>query len=207
MKNLLLKISIAFVCVVFSLVSPALAHSSYPTYEELKLKALYECPMRDSSKIDATIIDKLIEVEKQYNVHPSARGMVLAAACMESGFNPKAKGDKKFSKNKKTPMAIGILQMWRWYEKTYKVDRTDVASSAHGWMKHIVRMLPRVKKQCKFKSEKKLWVAAWVTGIRYPKKGGRCYERPLHLRILRKWQKQVRKDRRLQEKNMGSCDC
>ena len=205
--NVLIKILLATVLVVLGTSSAAGAFDTYPTYEELKMKALYECPTRHFSKIDASVIDKLIEVEKQYNVHPSARGMVLAAACMESGFNPKAKGDRKFSKDKKTPKAIGVLQMWRWYEKTYNVDRTDVVSSAHGWMKHIVRMLPRVKRQCKFKSQKKLWVAAWVTGIRYPKKGGRCYERPLHLRILRKWQKQVRKDRRAQEKTQGSCGC
>ena len=204
--NVLIKILLT--AIFFTLLSAtASAHHTYPTYGELKLKALYDCPYRHSSKIDVTIIDKLIAVEKQYNVHPSVRGMVLAAACMESGFNPNAKGDRKFSKDKKTPKAIGILQMWKWYEKHMGVDRRDVESSAHGWMKHIINRLPGVRKQCKFKDEKKLWVAAWVTGIRYKKKGGRCYERPLHLRILRKWQKQVRKDRRAQEETQGSCGC
>jgi len=206
MKTLFIKI-LLLASVFFALTSVAFAHHNYPTYGELKIKALYDCPTRSWEKIDVSVIDKLIEVEKQYNVHPSVRGMVLAAACLESGFNPNAKGDKKFSKNKKTPMAVGVLQMWKIYEKAYGVDRTDPTSSAHGWLKHIIRMLPKVKRQCKFKDEKKLWVAAWVTGIRYKKKGGRCYERPLHLKLLRKWQRQVRKDRRAQDKNMGSCDC
>ncbi len=204
--NVFLKLLLAFVLVAIS-PTPASAHDAYPTYKELRDKAYHNCPTKSWKKIDIAIIDKLIEVEKQYNVHPSVRGMVLAAACLESGFNPKAKGDRKFSKNKKTPMAIGVLQMWRVYEKAYGVDRTDPVSSAHGWLKHIVRMLPKVKRQCKFKSKKKLWVAAWVTGIRYKKKGGRCYERPLHLKILRKWQRQVRKERRTQASTPGNCDC
>lgn len=204
--SIVIKFLLACILVITSS-APSYADDTYPTYEELSLKALYDCPTKNWSKIDTSIIDKLIEVEKQYNVHPSVRGMVLAAACVESGFNPNAKGDRKFSKDKKTPKAIGILQMWKWYEKTYNVDRTNPVSSAHGWMKHIVRMLPKVKKQCKFKDEKRLWVAAWVTGIRYKKKGGRCYERPLHLRTLRKWQKEVRQERLEQERNQGSCGC
>ena len=204
--NLIFKLLIA-ATIVFVFPREAIAHHTYPTYEELKMEALYNCPYKKFNKIDVSVIDRLIEVEKQYDVPPPVRGMLLSAACMESGFNPNAKGDRKFSKDKKTPMAIGVLQMWRWYEETYGVDRTDVVSSAHGWMKHIVRMLPRVKKQCKFKKEKDLWIAAWVTGIRYPKKEGRCYERPLHLRVLRKWQKQVKKNRSDQEKTQGSCAC
>lgn len=206
MRNLLLKVCLTSTLLLLS-TSPSSAHTTYPTYEELRAKAIYECPTRNWKGVDASVVDKLIAVEKQYNVHPSVRGMVLAAACLESGFNPKAKGDRKFSKNKKTPMAIGVLQMWKYYEKAYGVDRTDPVSSAHGWLKHIVRQLSKVKRQCKFKSKKKLWVAAWVTGIRYKKKGGRCYERPLHLKLLRRWQRKVRKDRRTQDKNMGSCDC
>jgi hypothetical protein len=53
-------------------------------------------------------------------------------------------------------------------------------------MKHIARMIPKVKKQCRYKTPEKIWLAAWVTGIRYKKKGGRCREKPKHLRYLKK---------------------
>ena len=144
-------------------------------------------PKRHDEAIRVAAI--LYDVEKKYNVPSSMRGMILAAACMESGFKPTAKGDRKFSKDKKTPKAIGVLQQWRIYEKIYGTVRTDPRSAAEGWMRHIVRMIPRVKKQCKYKTEEKIWVAAWVTGIRYRKPGGRCREKPKHLRLLRKWKK------------------
>ena len=131
----------------------------------------------------------LYSVESQYDVPPELKGMILAAACVESGFNPRAKGDRKFSKSGKKPRAIGVLQLWRYYEKAYGTDRTDPKSSAEAWMKHIAKMIPKVKKQCKYKTPEKIWVAAWVTGIRYKKPGGRCRERPKHLRYLRKMHK------------------
>jgi hypothetical protein len=135
----------------------------------------------------------LYSVEAQYDVPLELKGMILAASCMESGFNPKARGDRKFSKSGKKPMAIGVLQLWRYYEKAYGTDRSDPKSSAEGWMKHIARMLPKVKKQCRYKTPEKIWVAAWVTGIRYKKPGGRCRERPKHLRLLKKWKKLIAK--------------
>jgi hypothetical protein len=165
------------------------------TYGEIKLQAIFNCKNRDPSKVNIGIIDKLIQVEKKFNVPSEMRGMVLAAACMESGYNPFAKGDHKFSKNKKTPMAIGILQQWKVYEKAYGTNRTDPESAAMGWMQHIVRQLPKVKKRCKFKTTKRVWIAAWVHGVRAPKDGGRCKEVPLHYRILKKWHKQIRKER------------
>ena len=128
----------------------------------------------------------MYSVEQQYDVPPKLTGMILAAACVESGFNPRAKGDRRFSKDGKKPMAIGVLQLWRYYERVYGTDRTDPESSAQAWMKHIARMIPKVKKQCKYKTPEKIWIAAWVTGIRYKKPGGRCYEKPKHLRHLRK---------------------
>lgn len=135
----------------------------------------------------------LYSVERQYAVPEKLKGMILAAACMESGFKPNAKGDRKFSKNKRTPKAIGVLQLWPYYEKTYETVRTDPRSSGEAWMKHIVRMIPKVTKQCRYKTPEKIWIAAWVTGIRYKKPGGRCREAPKHLRLLRKWQRLIAK--------------
>jgi len=163
------------------------------TYGEIKVQAMNYCKYNKTP--DEKLIDLLIDVEKFYGVPSSMRGMLLSAACMESGYNRKARGDKKFSKDKKTPMAIGLLQMWPIYEKMYDTNRLDPESSARSWMKHIVRQIPKVKRQCKYKKDGKIWLAAWVTGIRYKKAGGRCKERPLHHRLLKKWHKNIRKCR------------
>ena len=180
-----------FIQPVDSLILP----DSEITYEEIKHQAIWHCKNRSPEKVDEALIDLLIDVERAYEVPSQLRGMLLAAACMESGYNPAAKGDKKFSKNKKKPMAIGIVQQWRWYEKYYGTDRTDPFSAADTWMQHIVSKLPKVTKQCRFKTEKKLWIAAWVTAIRAPKAGGRCYQKPNHYRLLRKWHRNIRLDR------------
>ena len=160
-------------------------------YETIVYLAKTECKNISPADVDEDLLWTLVEVEKKYNVPYKLRGMILAAACTESGYNPRAKGDRKFSKNKKKPMAIGILQQWPIYEKMYNTVRTDPISAADSWMKHIVKMLPKVIKQCRYKSERRRWIAAWVTGIRYKKPGGRCNETPKHLRLLNKWHRKA----------------
>jgi hypothetical protein len=128
----------------------------------------------------------LYKVESELKIPDKMRGMTLSAACLESGFNPHALGDRKFSKKRK-PKAVGVLQMWKFYEKAYKINRRDPRSSAIGWLTHIKRMIPKVKRMCKYRrSVRRTWVAAWVTGIRYPKPGGRCKERPKHYKFFLK---------------------
>jgi hypothetical protein len=177
------------------------------SYEELKDQAIHNC--RRSRNPSTKVIDTLIKVEQLFNPPPSMRGMILAAACMESGFNPLAKGDRKFSKSKKLPMAIGVLQQWPIYEKMYGTDRTNPESAARSWMAHIVRQLPKVKKQCKYTTDRKIWVAAWVTGIRYKKAGGRCKELPKHYRLLKKWHRTIKRNRdaKLTCDKKGDCGC
>jgi hypothetical protein len=176
---------------IFMLISavftPVQCDADVLDYENIVNIAATECKYAKSDTVDEDLLWSLVEIEKKYNVPYELRGMILAAACMESGYNPNAKGDRKFSKSKKKPMAIGILQQWPIYEKMYGTVRTDPISAADTWMKHIVKMLPKVTKQCRYKSERRKWIAAWVTGIRYKKKGGRCKERPKHLRLLNKW--------------------
>ena len=171
------------------------AESGPITYDELTYYALYKCKNNKAPSWD--IIQMLIKVEKSFGPPPEMRGMILAAACLESGFNPNAKGDRKFSKNKKTPMAIGILQQWKIYEKIFPgMDRTNVESAATTWMQHIVNQIPKVKRQCKYRVDKKVWLAAWVTGVRYKKKGGRCKEAPTHYRLLKRWHAAIKRDRK-----------
>jgi len=180
-----------------------------PTYDELHDEALFNCPyIKRATEEKEKIIAQLIEIEKAFEPPPKMRGMLLAAACMESGYNPQAKGDRKFSRNKKIPLAIGILQMWPIYEKMFPgLDRTDPKQAATGWMTHIVRQIPKVKKTCRYKTEARIWLAAWVTGIRSKKVGGRCNERPLHYRLLKRWHKNIRKDRKIRMDCAGQDGC
>jgi len=165
----------------------------YPTYHEIIQEAIHNCRGVNPEKIDINILNQLIEAEKEFNVPPELRGMILAAACQESAYNPKAKGDRKFSRNKKTPMAIGILQMWPIYEKMFPgLDRTNPKEAARAWMKHIVRQIPKIKRRCNHKDNAKIWVAAWVTGIRSKSPNGRCRQVPNHLRTLKHWQKNIK---------------
>jgi len=81
------------------------------------------------------------------------------------------------------------------------MDRTNPTDAAKTWMSHIVKMIPRVKRMCGYKTDAKVWLAAWVTGIRSKKAGGRCSERPLHYRLLKRWHRNIKKDRQ----NAESC--
>tara|TARA_R100000008_G_C3584365_1_gene171018 strand:+ start:1337 stop:2050 length:714 start_codon:yes stop_codon:yes gene_type:complete len=177
------------------------------TYDELIDEAVFNCPnVRNVTKVNEALLWKLVAIEKKYNPPPSLRGMLLAAACMESGYNPQARGDRKFSKKRK-PKAVGILQFWPWAEKY--IDRENPTESADFWMKRIKRQLKKsVKKNCSFKSEKRKWLAAWVTAVRAPKKGGRCYEKVKHYRLLKKWHKSIEKYRkRVKISGYDGCGC
>ena len=175
------------------------------TYEEIIDEAVFNCPnVRNVTKVDERLLWALVEIEKKYAPPASLRGMLLAAACMESGYNPKARGDRKFSKKRKAK-AVGILQFWAWAEKY--IDRENPEEAADFWMKRIKRQLKKsVKKNCKFKSEKRNWLAAWVTAVRAPKKGGRCYEKVKHYRLLKKWHKSIIKLRK-KTKDSGHYGC
>jgi hypothetical protein len=176
---------------------PAQVENHPVTYEEVYDQAVNNC-IRSKKNVDKELIKMLIKTEQKYGVPPELRGMILAAVCHESGFNPKAKGDWKFSKDGKRPKAIGLFQMWPWWESKkwgYGINRRDPKQAAEAFMKHIVRQLKKTKKTCRYKTARRRWIAAWVTAIRSPKKGGRCREKPLHLRVLHRWHRQIKRDR------------
>ena len=187
MGSILLLIATSFVATADFCEQDAL------NYDNIVSVAMKNCKNARPENIDPELLWSLVEVERKYDVPYELRGMILAAACMESGYNPEAKGDRKFSNNKKKPMAIGILQQWPIYERAYGAVRTDPVSAADTWMRHIVKMLPKVKKQCKYRTERRQWIAAWVTGIRYKKPGGRCKETPKHLKLLNRWHREARR--------------
>ena len=92
-------------------------------YNDL-INEAYSCRNAKVETLQTGIIEKLVEIEdfyfKVYNIPVELRGMLLAAACVESGYNARAKGDWKITfKTKKHPRAKGILQFWHWAEKEY----------------------------------------------------------------------------------------
>ena len=103
--------------------------------------------------------------------------------------------------------AVGILQFWPWAEKY--IDRENPLESADFWMKRIKRQLKKsVKKNCSFKSEKRKWLAAWVTAVRSPKKGGRCYEKVKHYGLLKRWHRSIKKLRKkIKDSDHYGCGC
>ncbi len=171
------------------------------TYEELYDEALFNCPFSAPSAEREAIINTLIDVEKKFNLPASLRGMLLSAACHESGFNPEARGDHKFSKSKKA-MAIGLFQMWPWWEKHYNIDRTNPEQAASAYLSHVKSKINKVKNLCKPRTLERTWVVAWVTAIRAPKDGGRCNEKPKFYRILKRWHSNIKLSRELR----GSCE-
>jgi hypothetical protein len=168
-------------------------HNSPSPDLDLAITAVDACKrVRHKNKPAAVAIAiKMLAVEKSMGIPEQFWGMSLAAACLESGFNPNAKGDKRGKKYK----AIGVLQLWPFYVKAYGTDRRDPVSSTASWLKHIISMVPKVKKKCRYKTTERIWVAAWVTGIRYRKPGGRCREKPLHYKQLKKIRKSISKQR------------
>tara|TARA_Y100001963_G_C6775953_1_gene447323 strand:- start:112 stop:807 length:696 start_codon:yes stop_codon:yes gene_type:complete len=206
MKKIIVLI-LALVAMIFGGVSFAHPQTSLNeiTYNDIYHQAVNNCKNRSRRNMTiehVRVIELMIDLEKSFGVPKELRGMLVAAACSESGYNSLARGDyrqrKRRGKIRRVPMAIGVLQQWPWYERYYSIDREDPLQAATAWMQHLQKQIPKVRRRCKIRHSdtRKLWVAAWVTSIRAPKPGGRCAETPLHYRMLRRWHKQILKDRR-----------
>ena len=100
MSSALLLVAMSF------LATPDFCEQDALNYDNLVYVAMKNCKNAKPENIDPELLWSLVEVERKYDVPYELRGMILAAACMESGYNPEAKGDRKFSKSKKKPMAI-----------------------------------------------------------------------------------------------------
>ena len=152
-------------------------------FEEVLLyTALTQCKNANPSKTDPQLLRNLLQIEKNAGVPVKYRGMVLAAACNESGYRANGrKGDRG--------KAVGILQMWPWWEKRFKVKRTDPYSSAHAWVHQIMRTVPKARKKC---GKRRAFVSAWAWVASGPKKW-RCRS-PRHYTRLRRWHRLVKKD-------------
>ncbi len=107
------------------------------------------------------IISMLIDVEKKFNLaQTTLRGMLLAAACHESGFNPKAAGDHKFSKEKKSQWQLDFFKCGLGGKSHYKIDRTNPEQSATAYMSHMLNQnLIKLKGNVAYKELDRLWVS------------------------------------------------
>ena len=106
------------------------------------------------------------------------RGAILAAACRESGYNRRARGDCKVEKGRKNCRAVGLLQLWPWA----KIDREDPIASARVWSRQIARTVGKARR----KGCSRPWITAWnwvATGPR----GWRCNRVPRHVRTMRRF--------------------
>jgi len=168
-------------------------------YNDL-INEAYECRNAKQSVLDTGIIEKLVEIEdfyfQAYKIPEDLRGMLLAAACVESGYDARAKGDWKITfKTKKHPRAKGILQFWHWAEKEYGLNRLDPIQSAHVWMVHVANT--RDKNRCRdYKlTNKQKWLGAWAQAVRgrlTKENRYRCFQRTKHWKELRKWKKNIK---------------
>ena len=168
-------------------------------YNDL-INEAYNCRNATQANLETGIIEKLVEIEHFYFVSHSIpdelRGMLLAAACVESGYNAKAKGDWKITlKPKKHPRAKGILQFWQWAEKKYALNRLDPIDSAHVWMQHIVNVHDKNFCRGYRLTKKQRWLGAWAQAVRgrlTKENRYRCFERTKHWKKLRKWKKNIK---------------
>ena len=158
---------------------------------------------------DRALLRDMLLYEREFNVPESMRGMVLAAACHESGYNPDARGDHKCSGEKRVShrrfrcedgkwskrKSIGILQQRAWWKRSYGIDRHDPRQAAQAWIAHVQRQLKAVREPCGLTSDyqqAELWRVAWVTAIYAPKKQPRCYfktKEHRHFKRLKRWSK------------------
>jgi len=182
----------------YQCVEPRVRRPIQEPYETPLEKAILDramlCDRAQVGKFDRALLRDLLRFEEEYKVPRRLRGMVLAAACHESGFNPGSEGDHKFSTRGK-PKAIGILQQWEWWTTSPwgpKIDRRNPRQAARAWVAHVVKQVPKVRKDCHLgrpSMEDRLWKVAWLTAIRRPSKIPRCYQTSQHWKRFVSWRK------------------
>ena len=195
------------------LISAIIAGGPAVTYNELIDMAINECPNAYWESVNEEILENLVGIEEHYfeqhKIPEGLRGMLLAAACIESGYNSKANGDWTTNKRGRSyARAKGIVQLWPWWSKKYKIDRYNADDSANVWMQHIVKQRYKIEKLrwCprNFSNEQK-WVVAWVQtarGIATQANKRRCFQQPAHHKLLKKWHRLIK----VHQHNNG-CDC
>jgi hypothetical protein len=140
-----------------------------------------QCKNARAEKVDTELLKDLLSIEKHLSVPDKYRGAVLAAACKESGYQTDVKGDQG--------KAIGILQLWPWWESRFKVNRRDPLASASAWISQILKSVSKAERKC---GKRSAFVRAWAWVASGPK-GWKC-RAPRHYTKLKKWHRAVRKE-------------
>jgi len=158
---------------------------------------------------DEALIRRLLEIEREH-LPSEVRGLLLAAACSESGFSPEALGDYRMIVDGKRrrcrpsrdgddcrARAVGIMQLWPWARR--HVDRADPDAAAEFWLRHVASQLSLVER-CRWSRHHaerwggrtaRLWLAANARAVR-PPGGLRCNEFTNHARLWRRWLSEIR---------------
>ena len=154
--------------------------SPFSTYDESIISIAKEkCENARRDLVSTEFLTRLLDIEKELGIPFTYRGMVLAAACNESGYNPAAIGDGG--------KAVGILQMWPWWKTRFGLDRKDPLASDRAWFSHILRTLPKAERRC---GKRRAFLAAWSWVASGPQ-GWTC-RAPRHYTRLRKWHRYVK---------------
>lgn len=165
-------------------------HSDETPLEKAILDRALKC---EGAKAPRKFLLDILRQEEVIGVPLRLRGFSLAAACIESRFDPNAEGDHKFSKDGKTPVAIGLYQQWPWWSKSPtgpKINRRNPQQATKSWLAHVARQVPSMQRKCGFNSVKHqdaLWKAAWVTAVRAPAKKPWCRSQFSHWDLFREW--------------------
>lgn len=130
---------------------------------------------------------KMLRAEEEAGIPDHVRGITVAVACIEAKFNPKAEGDHKFSKDGKTPMAVGLFQMWPWW-KSHVKDRSDPDKATKAWLAVLKDEADSAKRKCKTKDDHKAWKAA-VAYIQFGPGATkrRCGQTTRHYALMQTW--------------------
>lgn len=148
---------------------------------ELIQVAAENCRNLGKRTVDVLFLETLLYIEIQAGIPEDFRGAVLAAACHESGFNP-------VPRNGDGGKAVGLLQLWPWWERKYEVNRRCPFESAIAWASRIVMLVPKAKRKgCK----RRPFLAAWAWVGSGPK--GYTCRAPRHWTLLKRWHRKVTK--------------
>jgi hypothetical protein len=156
---------------------------SVPTKAALVEIAASRC--KNAPKVvSRPLLRHLLDLEEKHAVPGYVRGIVLAAACRESGYRAKPRrGDGG--------KARGILQLWPWWERKYKIDRENPTQAVNAWLTQINRSVRKARRLCR-KWKPWLVAQAWVAS---GPQGWRCrYSR--HYKLLRHWRRRLTRQRK-----------
>jgi hypothetical protein len=164
--------------VVLLWASPSSAKHTHSNADLIKTAALLCKSAQKPVNVD--LFGAMLMLEDKHNVPAQARGITLAAACRESGFRANGKrGDGG--------LAVGILQMWPWWESEYPFKRTQALKAVDVWLKHINRVTKKARRKCARPWRAWLVAQAWTSS---GPKGWTCrYSR--HYSLLLRWNRHI----------------